>query len=542
MSDKIIVKNKIMLLSLLQYLRRYLVVLTIIFTTLNNAVTSAQALYENVLSVPSFKTRASDIWNDGMGHFFITAFSYPATYDSSMSLIIKTNDLMQLEWVKRFKILHRDYLTCISPCKDGNLLLGGSARENFNQNSGACLFKVDTSGNLIWSRQYSLSYDDALLKVFEQQDNSLMVFIRNGVSNVSNRVLHCDSNGIILSAHTYSVGFSGLYGESVTTDGQGNYFLCGTVAGGAGNAVLFVSAFRQDSLLWFKQYDPGRIMTAYGICRLDDGTLTVNGSIADPAISNSYNVWLMRIDTLGNSIWAKEYQQPLAYSETIGGIQSLPNTCTLMLGQANTTNGFTAFAAKIDATGNPVWAGDYGNFPFQSFYTAYPLTDGRILMNAFTLNEAYFTMTDAQGHGVCNNHPMTLLAAPLNFTVSAVNPVPAVPAITTLSAPVFVTTPQVSISNLCSGNVGTQEWLKEVFPDVFPNPCSDHFYFYADRAEEVRLQLFNSSGGVVLSQYYSCQPGWNLVRTGKRVLAGTCMLLISGDTGFRRSKLCFVDP
>ena len=104
----------------------------------------------------------------------------PSSWDSVMAVIFKFDSLMQVQWCKRLKMLRNDDFVNIIPLSDGNFLTAGASRYEYALDYGGSLYKIDGSGNVIWNRLYSKDYDDRILGVFEQEDKSLVLFIRHG--------------------------------------------------------------------------------------------------------------------------------------------------------------------------------------------------------------------------------------------------------------------------------------------------------------------------------------------------------------------------
>lgn len=441
-----------------------LLIATLSFTALH-----AQVLFEREIS-NTLKLGVGDVHRMNDGSMLLSCYSYPTSVDSVMALLVKTDSLMNIQWTKRFKALHSDGFSCITPLSDGNILVGGSIRESFNPLSGGSIYKMDTAGNVAWHKVYSNSYDDKILKIFERPDNSLMIFIRKGVSGHPTKIIHANSTGAILSQRIYSSGGQGIFAEGVTSDANDNYYMAGTIYNSvSGLYSLFVCATDESSLLWFKRYDFTRSIESYGIAYTSDGNLACTGSIPDTTFPNTYNSWMLKMDLSGNWLWANEYGQPQAFTETLSGIKALSNGSILALGQANTFAGSEALAFSVDASGNVQWAKTYNHFAYQNIYSAYPQSDGRILFNGWSLNSGYLLMTDSSGTSACNSSPRTFVSAAMLVTDSAlVLTTPAI-AINSATPPYTVTSPAVNSSLVCSGSVGINE-TEQLHFDIFPVP------------------------------------------------------------------------
>ena len=165
------------------------------------------------------------------GNWMFSAFAYSLTPgDSAMSIVLKTDSTFSLLWAKRYKHLRRDDFSCLTPLKDGNVLIGGTMRQTFSLEDGGSIYKLDTAGNVIWHLMYDEDFDDRVLDIFEQEDSTLMIFIREGVTNRPSKIIHATSQGSIISQRAYTVDSNlGLLANAVVADESENYYFSGNV-------------------------------------------------------------------------------------------------------------------------------------------------------------------------------------------------------------------------------------------------------------------------------------------------------------------------
>lgn len=476
------------------------------------------------------------------GSYFFTANAFPASYDSSIALLIKTDSLLQPVWTQRYKLLHNDQIICITPSLDGNFFLGGTGREDFNQLSGGSLYKVDSMGTVLWHWIYSDSYDDAVIKVFEQADSTLMIFIREGVSNHPTKVVYADKHGSMISQRFFNSGLVNMEAEDVASDNSGNFIMSGTVAFGGGFPSLFLIGLNQSAFNWFKEYNFGRTITNTAIERLDDGSFAVTGSISDSLYPNTYNSYLMKIDVNGNIVWTKEIQQPQAFNEFANSIGALPNGDICISGHSTTAAGFKAFGGRLDGSGNILWAATYGSYPYQDFTSAIPVSDGRFLFIGFTntSRKIYVTLADASGASPCSYLPFTL-------TDTDIFPVVSTQAITTSQptinpvAPAIVTMLEViSDSVFCIGQAGISEMNDGGFGFVYPNPTAGQatIVLTATHGERVYLKLMNVLGEVIKHEEVELARGENRLKIELgEVNEGLYILIIEGKIVYPSLKI-----
>jgi hypothetical protein len=143
--------------------------------------------------------------------------------------LIKSDPPGNILWTKS---IHKDNLFTvldISKLKDGNLLFASSDFNNTIKNFS--LFKLDTAGNIIWKKSYSLPFDIQARPPQQTSDNGFIVpFIYNKSIFPSHVQSYCllktDSAGIIQWCKSYNVDSIDLLGMAVKqTDDEGYIFL-----------------------------------------------------------------------------------------------------------------------------------------------------------------------------------------------------------------------------------------------------------------------------------------------------------------------------
>lgn len=460
----------------------------------------SQALIEKTFS-NNVKIQVYQSTQLSNGDFVFTAAAYPASFDSSMALLIKTDSLLQVKWIKRYKVFHKDLFRTIKESLDGKLFIAGSAREDFNQQSGGSVMKCDTAGNILWHRVYSDSYDDGVICVSENADSSLMIFNRQGVSNYPVKIIYADKSGNINSWRTFYIGNIALNGP--VTGADDNYYMAGIYQypGITANS-LFVCSFTSTAFKWIKEFQFGRNINTESIALLTDGKIGVAGNIADIIFPNTQNAWVMKLDTTGNIIYAYEYGQQQAYNESVWKVIPAENGSMVLAGQANTPSGAQALAFKVSNNGSVQFCKSYGNLAYQYFYDGFVLNDGRLLLNGSDFNLTYSAIVSSDGTSACNSSNRTFLTATMQPVI--VNPVVTVNTLlkTPVSPALNITSFTVNENLLCSGTVGLPEMnVYENGITIFPNPVSQilNINIKATSPEPMLFEIYDLTGRMVMT-------------------------------------------
>lgn len=435
-----------------------------------------QTVIEKVLS-NEIKFTLSDGVRLDDGTWMFSAFAYSITPgDSAMAMVVKTDSSFNPLWAKRYKNLRRDDFSCITLLKEGNVLVGGTMRQNFSNQNGGSVFKLDTAGNVIWQLLYEEDFDDRVLDIFEQADSSLMIFIREGVTNGPTKVIHATKDGSILSQRTYALDSNpslGLLANSVVVDENEQYYFSGSVAN-QGAQELYVCAVNDANFLWYRRFrfndrSIGSFTSTY---IPSDQSIILGGSIAD-TVGIFVNIWLAKIDLQGNVKWMKEYGQDLGYTENAAGIKPLPNGDLLMFGSVFDDQGSQAFVMRLDSLGNKIWEKGYDPAsPRFGIGDLFLLPDGRMLLNAGSGEDAYLLTTSADGQNACSSSTVSFNVADLTATEATYPLSSSNPMVQEVIPIVTIAEVVVNDSLLCANSVGIEN-LAEVALEIYPNPAQD---------------------------------------------------------------------
>lgn len=474
----------------------------------------AQHVFESRLS-HTYSLGIQDIERLQDGNMLMAANAQPPfAHDSSIALLLKVDSSHQVLWVKRFKAFARDDFSCLTPLSDGNFLIGGTMRQQFINQSGAGVYKIDTSGTVIWHKVYSDSFDDRVLDMFEMADSSLLIFIRHGVTNRPTKIVYASSSGDILSQVNFNFSSSvGLFAEKVIRASNGTFYLTGDVRNHEARFVSFVCAFDSGATTmdWCKFYDLGADVSSYHMAELSDGSLIVGGNIIESTVTNATNTWLMKLDNAGDVSWAHSYAQPEFGNEFLSGLEILGQDEILTFGKAFGTPSSDGFGMRLDATGSTVqWAKRYNPFADQSVSGATFLPDGRMLLTGFSSGSTLLLTTSASGESFCSHIDSSFVVSALTVVDSIVTPTMDVPGIEANVPDITVTDDSIAGESLCGGNVAVEDAMGE-WMTVYPIPAGDHLMVELDRSlgRSLEVHILDATGRILIQHQF---PGRSLIQ------------------------------
>ncbi|MBL7928431.1 MAG: T9SS type A sorting domain-containing protein [Bacteroidia bacterium] len=244
----------------------------------------------------------------------------------------------------------------IKKLSDNNILTLGLVYESTppTNRSSSLLFKADTAGNILWSRVYFDTISFAASDFVELPDKGFT--LTGGWYNINNQqegrifLMRTDSVGNVLWCKLYGNGYPGYYSRSVVTTHDGGFIVGGNMVD-----IEDIVVFRTDSLgnlIWSNQFVGAKGDYLESLISLSNGNYAFGGhsnSFIGTGSWPPFNQLLYQFDSTGNKIFCKQYVQGgffdacYALKETQGG--------NIIITGIGTTK-------KTDINGNPfLWYG-----------------------------------------------------------------------------------------------------------------------------------------------------------------------------------------
>ncbi|TGE24204.1 T9SS type A sorting domain-containing protein [Hymenobacter aquaticus] len=272
------------------------------------------------------------------------------------------------QWDKSLGGTSAESLGAAQPTTDGGFILGGNSGSSISGDKTQAgrggtdywLVKLDANGNKMWDKTFGGPDNEHLVAVQQTRDGGYIVGGRStsgigGDKTQANKggadywVLKLDANGTKL----WDRSFGGLYTDAL-------------------------SAVQQTS---------------------DGGYLLLGGSNSNsspdktqPAISSSYDYWIVKLDANGTKLWDKTYG---------GGGHDNANSLTLTRDGGAILGGFSnsdawadktqdsrghydGWVVKIDALGNKQWDRTLGSYAYEEIVGVQQAPDGGYLLAAIS--------------------------------------------------------------------------------------------------------------------------------------------------------------
>jgi hypothetical protein len=309
--------------------------------------------------------------NDGgmivVGHTNSADGDINKQYDQIDIWIIKIDSQGNKVWSKTIGGSKNDFGTSIIATNDGNFIISGYTESSDGivpSNFGFHDFlvvKINSSGEVIWSRNYGFSGHDHAHKIIQTSDGGYFVV---GFSEYS---------GIEGSGGTQNNGEGHEMGHKGVLHGSGEYI--GVKIDGQGN------------FMWYRYFGGTQNDRVNDVVEANDGGLVMVGysessnfDITDS--KGSYDFWVVKINANGSLNW--KYNYGGSAIDQAYGITKTNNNSYLIVGRTNSLDndvskslgGFDAWLIHIDDHGHLIWNKSLGGSEFDSAEQIRMLSNG----------------------------------------------------------------------------------------------------------------------------------------------------------------------
>jgi len=456
------------------------------------------------------------------GNIYLASTIYSVSPDTAAAIAMKFNANLELDWARQLRVFNDDDLGCVEVLSDGNILFGGGLGAFFSPLLGGSLYKVDSDGNVLWSKVYPGSDDDRISEIFELANGDLLLSNRRGVSGQPTFFLHTDSDGNILEQFTLAYEDQVLKPTSMVFDGT-NFYAVSRVLNDAFQPVFLFMAFNLDGVIWSKTLDPGQEFVSASIHPKPEGGFTILGQIVDPgSVFSGMDIWLFETDGTGNPGWSKRlFREGNGFTELGSGLVHLSDGDLLVSYRFQTEMGFVPVFSRFDDQGNLSWIRESlgSSVGYQAL-----LTDEIVLMAGPSVNGGVGLGTSTiDGVTACGTTEINVDVIELSITTTDVNVVFGESEIEEDVPEYSVIDFSFEMDELCSSPLGLLEAEKSHFR-IYPNPATARFYIEGVNKISV-LDICDDSGRKLISQTISNK---NPVVDLKSLSSGVYLITIDG--------------
>jgi hypothetical protein len=247
-----------------------------------------------------------------------------------------------------------DNSTIFSP--DNNLLICG------NTSGGICILKISKTGSQIWRKDYNFGDGSSASGVAQSGNQDIFIcgttYRNELVSNSDVLLVKTNPNGDTLWTKTYR-GSGVDYGDYIISLDDGNILLCGSTCkttSGDSCGIYLMKINTDGQTIWTKTFIEKDLIVPYHLLQTQNGELLITGmAIAEPFIRKLY---LLKVSSEGTPLWEKTHESTSAQwgSSTV----ELSNGDLITCGGVADTGYNQVLIIKTDQQGNVLWKKEYG--------------------------------------------------------------------------------------------------------------------------------------------------------------------------------------
>jgi hypothetical protein len=280
-----------------------------------------------------------------------------------------------------------DYAYSIEQTTDGGYAFCGPG--TFGTGAGGMDFwvvKLDASGGVTWSRTYGGASDDIPNAMQQTSDGGYIVAGRTlsfGAGGYDYWVLKLTSTGVVTWQRTYG-GSKDDMAYSVRQASDGGYFVAGwTLVSGTSNYDYWILKLDSSgNILWQRTYGGSSLDVVYASHATADGGVVVAGG-ATSFGAGGYDVWILKLDSLGNVSWQQAYGG--SADDFVLSIDQTTDGVYISAGRTTSYGVGTDFwVLKLDPSGVIEWQKTYGGSALDWAFAVQQTVDGGYIVGGRT--------------------------------------------------------------------------------------------------------------------------------------------------------------
>ncbi len=457
--------------------------------------------------------------------------------DSSLINLVFMNDSDMITTRKIFNTAtHFDFANSTVPFSNGFLIGGKSSDPSFFHPQ---LIRTDGNGNILWAKYFNNTsfWHGQIVRIIPHGSTySMYTFAETPVNDLYR--IEGDANGTSFTGSQYmpDTAMSFRVFDAEQMNNSSSHILCGhaNFNSSATRAGLLMKT-TTSGIQWCKY------ITAGGNFKNDvvDVTAAVDGNsyslfVCENLPGNQYSTIVMKFDSLGNKVWAKQLS---INNGTLNGSSIIESTAHEFY-IATYDNLLVAYITKMDASGNIIWTRKWtsssagGATALKLFKDA----GGNIVFSG-KLGTGYFIARLDANAGGCNFTNSTAIASTnanlvltnISFTTTSFSP-------TTTSETTLNSALAFSENMLCGG-VGVEEEELIGGLSIYPNPVGNQLAVGSRQYAIKSVEIYNSVGELVLTYTYSNPSLTETTNFNVSILAPGLYFISASDGGkIYRSK------
>ena len=254
--------------------------------------------------------RANMVLESSESGYIVIGNTISPLNESKDILVLKTSQSGHVEWFNRYGSNEDQEGHYILSLTNGGYIICGQSIDGNTGFNMLYLLKIDSDGSEVWEKTFGGNREDYGYSIIESNDGSFMITgmtENSGDMSGDAWLLKVDLDGNEIWQYTYG-GSDVDLSRSLVNTGDGYIMVGNTSSYGSGNNDIFVIKVNLDgSQEWSNTYGGSGTDVGRTILKTNDGSFVIVGYTDSFGENSGFNVWLLKIDALGNLLWDKTF-------------------------------------------------------------------------------------------------------------------------------------------------------------------------------------------------------------------------------------------
>ncbi len=290
---------------------------------------------------------------------------YTASFGAGLAdvYLVKADSIGDSLWTRTYGGQYHDRGHSIDITSDGGFIIAGQTESFGVDSADVYLIRTDANGDSLWARTYGGTGNDIGWSVKQTSDGGYIITGSTssfGAGSHDVWLIKTDSNGDTIWTTTYG-GTDSDGGRSVQQTSDGGYVVTGyTYSFGPGEYDVYL--IRTDSsgdTLWTRAYGSTLYDFGRSVDITSDGGFIITGCIqVSPHPYDNKAVYLVKTDSGGDTLWTKTISVPWPFVwEEAYSVQQTSDDGYIIGGFSDPYYGQSNYALLIrtDAGGDTLW-------------------------------------------------------------------------------------------------------------------------------------------------------------------------------------------
>ncbi len=325
-------------------------------------------------------------------------------YGENDAYLIKTDEYGDTVWTKTYGGSMNDWAYSVWQCYDDGYVAAGSTM-SFGVGSDFYLVRTDVNGDTLWTRFYGGSNDDVAYAVQQTSDSGFILAGSTssyGLGSSDTYIIKTDATGDTIWTKFYG-GNGSESGQSIQQTNDNGYIVAGsTLSFGVGKWDMhLIKTDPNGDTIWTKTYGGAEDDFAYSVQQTNDNGFIIAGATNSFSSGTEPDVYLVKTDSIGDTIWTKTYGGPL--NDFSYSVQQTNDNGYIIVGTTYMGTKRDVFLIKTDAAGDTLWTRTFGSTETEIGYSVMQTNDNGYIIggsnNSLTSGvfDVYLIKTTADG-------------------------------------------------------------------------------------------------------------------------------------------------